>query len=108
MNKTFLAALGLATALSSANAFAADAVTLQLKWVTQAQFAGYVLDYTGDLYRKTITVTPIAYLRPELRFNGVNALIAQMHQDVAETRALLQSFDGFTALDRALAATTVA
>jgi riboflavin kinase/FMN adenylyltransferase len=74
----------------------------------KAVFETYVLDYTGDLYRKTITVTPIAYLRPELRFNGVNALIAQMHQDVAETRALLQSFDGFTALDRALAATTVA
>jgi NitT/TauT family transport system substrate-binding protein len=51
MNKTFLAALGLATALSSANAFAADAVTLQLKWVTQAQFAGYYVAKDKGFYK---------------------------------------------------------
>ena len=41
--KTKLASLLLAGAfsLSAFQAMAADKVTLQLKWVTQAQFAGY-------------------------------------------------------------------
>jgi NitT/TauT family transport system substrate-binding protein len=41
MRKLVLSALGLAAALFAVPALAADPVTLQLKWVTQAQFAGY-------------------------------------------------------------------
>ena len=41
MRRTMLAALALATSLGASAAHAADKVTLQLKWVTQAQFAGY-------------------------------------------------------------------
>lgn len=51
MRKTLLAALGLATALGSADALAADAVTLQLKWVTQAQFAGYYVAKDKGFYK---------------------------------------------------------
>ncbi|MGE3741124.1 MAG: ABC transporter substrate-binding protein, partial [Geminicoccaceae bacterium] len=39
MNKTTIAAALLALGIGSAEA--ADPLTLQLKWVTQAQFAGY-------------------------------------------------------------------
>lgn len=67
-----------------------------------AVFETYVLDFSGDLYGKTITVTPISYLRPELKFDGLPGLVAQMSHDVEETRAVLGAFDGFTALDRAL------
>lgn len=67
-----------------------------------AVFETYVLDYVGDLYGKTLRVTPITYLRPELKFDGVDALIEQMRLDTEETRAVLGGFAGFTALDLAL------
>ena len=41
MKKIFATALGLSVGMASFAAMAADEVTLQLKWVTQAQFAGY-------------------------------------------------------------------
>jgi riboflavin kinase/FMN adenylyltransferase len=65
-------------------------------------FETYVYDFSGDLYGKTLAVMPIAYLRPELKFDGVAPLIAQMNRDAEEGRALLAGFDGFTPLDRAL------
>ena len=44
---------GLAAALLPATAsFAADDVTLQLKWVTQAQFAGYYVALDKGFYEK--------------------------------------------------------
>ncbi|HHI81616.1 MAG TPA: ABC transporter substrate-binding protein, partial [Rhizobiales bacterium] len=41
----------LALALSFAQANAADKVTLQLKWVTQAQFAGYYVAKDKGFYK---------------------------------------------------------
>ena len=65
-------------------------------------FETFVFDFSGDLYGKTITIMPLSYLRPELKFDGVAPLIEQMNRDAEEGRALLAAFDGFTALDRAL------
>jgi len=45
-------ALASALALSSAAANAADKVTLQLKWVTQAQFAGYYVAADQGFYEE--------------------------------------------------------
>ncbi len=47
---TLLLAAG-AVALSAAQAWAADKVTLQLKWVTQAQFAGYYVAKDKGFYK---------------------------------------------------------
>ena len=41
MKKILALSLGLAMGLASGAALAKDKLTLQLKWVTQAQFAGY-------------------------------------------------------------------
>src|SRR5438105_8856534 len=41
MKYTFALAAGLTLGLSLSSAQAADSVTIQLKWVSQAQFAGY-------------------------------------------------------------------
>ena len=41
-----------AVALTSAQALAADKVTLQLKWVTQAQFAGYYVAKAKGFYKE--------------------------------------------------------
>ena len=61
MRKTLLAslALGLGFGLGSANA--ADPVTLQLKWVTQAQFAGYYVAKDKGYYEEEgldVTIKP--------------------------------------------------
>jgi riboflavin kinase/FMN adenylyltransferase len=49
----------------------------------------YLMDFAGDLYRKAISVGLVAFQRPELKFDGVEALVAQMHADVADARRLL-------------------
>src|SRR5262249_25245026 len=57
-------ALGLAAVLSLAalpSAKAADKLTLQLKWVTQAQFAGYYVAKDKGLYKEAgldVTIKP--------------------------------------------------
>ncbi|MBV9311897.1 MAG: bifunctional riboflavin kinase/FAD synthetase [Solirubrobacterales bacterium] len=48
----------------------------------------YVLDRDIDLYGQTIKIEFIARLRGERRFESVDALVAQMHQDVERTRQL--------------------
>ena len=48
--KFLTGALALAMTLLSGAAFAADKVTLQLKWVTQAQFAGYYVALENGYY----------------------------------------------------------
>ena len=50
MNKLFSTALAGALSLAAGIAQAQDAVTLQLKWVTQAQFAGYYVALDNGFY----------------------------------------------------------
>jgi len=50
MKKVIATALAGAMALATAQASAADKVTLQLKWVTQAQFAGYYVANEKGFY----------------------------------------------------------
>jgi riboflavin kinase/FMN adenylyltransferase len=49
----------------------------------------YLLHFDGDLYGEAARVSFHQRLRPELRFESVEALIAQMRADVAETERLL-------------------
>nr|AMK07569.1 pyrimidine ABC transporter, substrate-binding component [alpha proteobacterium NT18-17] len=61
MNNTIAGLLVGALALSTAPAFAQDALTLQLKWVTQAQFAGYLVAESKGFYDEEnldITILP--------------------------------------------------
>jgi NitT/TauT family transport system substrate-binding protein len=51
MRKTTVFAASLAFGLSLATAHAADKVTIQLKWVAQAQFAGYFVAKEKGLYK---------------------------------------------------------
>lgn len=48
----------------------------------------YLLDFSGDLYDRTITVEFLTRLRGEQRFDSVEELIEQMHRDVAASRTI--------------------
>lgn len=49
----------------------------------------HLLDFKGDLYGRHISVALVEYLRPELKFNGLPALIEQMQADCAQAREIL-------------------
>lgn len=48
----------------------------------------YVLDWAGDLYGAQLTVEFVTRLRGERRFDSAEALVAQMHADVAAAREI--------------------
>jgi riboflavin kinase/FMN adenylyltransferase len=48
----------------------------------------YVVDFEGDLYDRTMTVEFVRRLRGEHRFDSAEALIEQMHRDVALARTV--------------------
>jgi riboflavin kinase/FMN adenylyltransferase len=48
-----------------------------------------LLDFAGDLYGEAVRVRFVERLRGEIRFDGVEPLIAQMGADVEQTRSLL-------------------
>jgi riboflavin kinase / FMN adenylyltransferase len=48
----------------------------------------YLLDRDEDLYGRTLTLEFVERLRGELRFDSVDALVAQMHDDVRRARAI--------------------
>ncbi len=48
-----------------------------------------LFDFDGDLYGRTIEVGLRHYLRPEMKFDDLEALKCQMDQDAAEARRLL-------------------
>ena len=46
-------------------------------------------DYSGDLYGERVRVEYLCFLRPEQRFDGLEALKAQLRRDYAWTRCWL-------------------
>lgn len=49
----------------------------------------HLFDFSGDLYGSTMEVAFHAYLRPELKFDGIDALVAQIHADARQAREVL-------------------
>ena len=56
----------------------------------------FILDFDGDLYGREVGLEFVGWLRPEERFDTVEALQEQVQKDVAETRVVLQSSTGTT------------
>jgi riboflavin kinase/FMN adenylyltransferase len=50
----------------------------------------HLLDYKGDLYGQTLRVHLEAYLRPEQKFNGLDALKTQLERDRVNTINILE------------------
>jgi riboflavin kinase/FMN adenylyltransferase len=49
----------------------------------------FLFDFKGDLYGQALDVAFIGYIRDELKFDGIEALIRQMDNDSAKARAML-------------------
>jgi riboflavin kinase/FMN adenylyltransferase len=57
--------------------------------VRQRRIEAYLLDFEGDLYGAELGFEFVERLRGQVHYDGIEPLIAQMHQDVARTRDLI-------------------
>ncbi|CUH51958.1 bifunctional riboflavin kinase/FAD synthetase [Shimia marina] len=55
----------------------------------KANIETYLFDFSGDLYGHTLSVALVDYLRPEQKFDGLDALITQMGRDCDQAREIL-------------------
>ena len=51
----------------------------------------YFFDFSGDLYGQVVEVELHAFIRPEAKFDSLEALTAQMNKDCAEARRILSA-----------------
>jgi riboflavin kinase/FMN adenylyltransferase len=65
-------------------------------------FETFLFDFSEEIYGRTLRVTPVSWLRAEMRFDGIDALVAQMDRDSAEARALLAVLRPVSPLDGSL------
>jgi riboflavin kinase/FMN adenylyltransferase len=54
----------------------------------------FLFDFSGDLYGAAIDVAFIDWIRPELKFDSVQALVRRMGEDVRQARAALARVPG--------------
>ncbi|NBD22420.1 bifunctional riboflavin kinase/FAD synthetase [Paenibacillus glycinis] len=61
--------------------------------LTEPVMEAHLFDFGGDLYGKTVSVQFIAFLRTEKKFGSIDELIAQIHSDADQAKALLTAYD---------------
>ncbi|GII20595.1 bifunctional riboflavin kinase/FAD synthetase [Planosporangium mesophilum] len=49
----------------------------------------FVLDFSGDLYGERLSLDFVAHLREQRTYSGIEPLVAQINEDVAQTREVL-------------------
>jgi len=54
----------------------------------------FLFDFTGDLYGAVLDVAFIAFIRDELKFSDIDALVRQMDDDSTRARAALAAAPG--------------
>ena len=57
----------------------------------QENFEVHVFDFDGDLYGKTLRVALVDFIRPEMKFSGLDQLKAQIAADANAARAILSA-----------------
>ena len=57
--------------------------------LVDARLETWLFDFSEDLYGQTIETELVAFLRPEEKFDGLDAMITQIHEDERAARALL-------------------
>ncbi|TDQ83202.1 FMN adenylyltransferase /riboflavin kinase [Dongia mobilis] len=61
---------------------------------TRVQLETHLFDFAGDLYGKHLRVALIDFIRPEKKFDGLDALKAQIAADSAQARDILAAYRG--------------
>jgi riboflavin kinase/FMN adenylyltransferase len=56
----------------------------------------FLLDFSGDLYGRTVMVEFIDLIRPDRKFDSIDDLISQMTKDCEEAKARLQAIESDT------------
>lgn len=59
--------------------------------VNQPNLETFLLDFKGDLYGHHLSIAFVDFLRPELKFDGLPALITQMDADCRKAREILSA-----------------
>ena len=59
--------------------------------VNRPNLETFLFDFKGDLYGQHLSIALVDYLRPELKFDGLPALITQMDADCQKARAILSA-----------------
>jgi riboflavin kinase / FMN adenylyltransferase len=67
--------------------------------VTVPLLEAHLFDFDGDLYGKHLSVELVDYIRPEMRFSGLPALIAQIAEDCQTAQGILARIPRIPALD---------
>jgi riboflavin kinase/FMN adenylyltransferase len=61
----------------------------------------FLFDFTGDLYGRTLDVAFIAWIRPEFKFDGIDALVGRIEEDCRMAKmALARAGDAFPPLGK--------
>ncbi|WP_332301867.1 bifunctional riboflavin kinase/FAD synthetase [Rhizobium sp. GR12] len=63
----------------------------------------YVFDFSGDLYGEICSVSFFGHLRDELKFDGLEPLVAQIRRDEEEARAMLSGVRPLSEVDAKIA-----
>ena len=63
----------------------------------------YVFDFSGDLYGEVCSVSFFGHLRDELKFDGLEPLVAQIRRDEEEARAMLSGVRPLSEVDAKIA-----
>lgn len=61
---------------------------------TRVQLETHLFDFAGDLYGRHLRVALIDFIRPEMKFDGLDALKAQIAADSARARQILAEYHG--------------
>ncbi|HEY4161510.1 MAG TPA: bifunctional riboflavin kinase/FAD synthetase [Dongiaceae bacterium] len=60
----------------------------------RVQLEAHLFDFAGDLYGKHLRVALLGFIRPEMKFNGLDALKAQIAADSETARRMLAEYRG--------------
>jgi riboflavin kinase/FMN adenylyltransferase len=61
---------------------------------TRVQLEVHLFDYAGDLYGRHLRVALLGFIRPEMKFSGLDQLKAQIAADSDTARRMLAEYRG--------------
>ena len=60
---------------------------------TDVLFEAHLFDFDEDLYQRQLRVALVEFIRPEIKFDGVDSLKAQLSKDCDQARVILKAQD---------------